>query len=66
MLTMKVAGMTCGHCVQAVTRAVQTVAPGAHVAVDLDKGIVTVAGDAAPAQLRRAIVDAGYEVGGAD
>ena len=34
MLELKVAGMTCGHCVKAVTEAVQSVAPQAVVAVD--------------------------------
>ena len=45
MLSLKVEGMTCGHCVKTVTKAVQTVAPAAEVIVDLPTGMVTVEGD---------------------
>jgi Cu2+-exporting ATPase len=40
--TLKITGMTCGHCVQHVTRALQQV-PGVQLAaVDLNSGIATV------------------------
>jgi copper chaperone len=38
MIDLKVQGMTCGHCVQAVTRAIQARDPKARVQVDLAAG----------------------------
>ncbi len=49
MQSFKVTGMTCGHCVRAVTEAVQALDPAATVAVDLAAGRVTVEGGSAPA-----------------
>jgi copper chaperone len=48
----QVTGMSCGHCVNAVQNAVQTVDPEAQVTVDLPTGHVDVA----------AIENAGYTV----
>jgi copper chaperone len=62
MLTLTVTGMTCGHCVKAVTRAVRAVPGTQSVAVDLDQGRVTVQGEPDEAAVRAAIVDEGYEV----
>ena len=62
MLNLKVAGMTCGHCVSAVSRAVGAVPGAGEVAVDLHRGEVTVGGDPDPAAVRAAIVEEGYEV----
>ncbi len=61
MLRLKVTGMTCNHCVQSVTQAVQSVAPVARVDVSLEKAEVNVAGPADPEQVIAAIADAGYE-----
>ena len=65
MLEFKVDGMTCGHCVKAVTEAVHTVAPQVDVAIDLQQGLVkietkgaTITTDA----LIRAIEEEGYKV----
>ncbi len=41
MNTLYVHGMTCNHCVQAVSDAVKTVAGTANVIVELDAGTVT-------------------------
>lgn len=60
-----VSGMSCGHCVRAVTEAVQGVDPAAKVAVDLPAGLVTVDGAADRNRLASAITDAGYEVAAA-
>lgn len=60
MLRLKVAGMSCGHCVGAVTRAVQTVDPRAEVKVDLAAGTVDVRTTADPAAISDAITEAGY------
>src|SRR3546814_4737532 len=63
MLKYKVTGMTCGHCAQAVTRAVEAVPSVARAVVDLARGEVAVDGAAdRDAAIRGAIVEAGYEV----
>ncbi|MHB1304728.1 MAG: cation transporter [Acidiphilium sp.] len=62
MLTLKVSGMTCGHCVAAVTKAVNAVPMVEGVKVDLERGEVTVAGHPDAAAVRDAIVEEGYEV----
>lgn len=62
MLTLNVAGMSCGHCQQRVTEAVRALPGVAHVAVDLGAGQVTVDGSADAASIRQAITDAGYDV----
>ena len=62
MLTLTVTGMTCEHCVKAVSKAVRAV-PGAEaVAVDLDHGRVTVQGTPDEAAVRAAITEEGYDV----
>ncbi len=62
MQELQVNGMSCAHCVAAVTRAVQTVPGAGAVAVDLARGRVTVAGTPDRAALRQAIIAEGYEV----
>ncbi|MFP4512353.1 MAG: heavy-metal-associated domain-containing protein [Acidimicrobiales bacterium] len=61
-LTVTVHGMTCDHCVRAVTDAVTELDGVDDVAVDLDQGRVEVSGSNVdePA-VRAAIVEAGYE-----
>ena len=64
--TYAVKGMTCGHCVQAVSTEVGKVPGVTGVRVDLEAGAVTVTSDGpADEQAVRAAVDeAGYEVVG--
>lgn len=63
MIAFQVKGMSCNHCVAAVTRAVRSVHEAAEVKVDLAAGRVEIdAGTADAAALRAAIEDAGYEV----
>ncbi len=62
MLQLKVSGMTCGHCVSAVTRAASEVAGAKDVKVDLNHGQVTVDGNPDPAAIRKAIEAEGYQV----
>lgn len=62
-----VVGMTCGHCVAAVTEEV-TAVPGVHsVDVDLASGALTVtsAEPVDPAAVEAAVEEAGYTVAGA-
>lgn len=64
-MTLDVSGMTCDHCVKAVTEAVSEVPGVASVTVELDAGRVTVAGDGADrAAVVAAIADAGYDTEG--
>ena len=62
MMEFLVTGMSCGHCVQAVTRAVQTVDPSAEVKVDLQAKTVEADTSADPGRVSAAIAEAGYEV----
>jgi copper chaperone len=62
MLKLKVSGMTCGHCVAAVSTAVRAVAAVEDVMVDLEHGEVTVRGTPDEHAEREAIVEEGYEV----
>jgi len=56
-----VEGMTCAHCVRAVTKAIQGIAPQAQVEVDLAGKRVRVQGQVDPERALAAIADAGYE-----
>ena len=40
IITLKVSGMSCGHCVKAVTGAIQAKDPAAKIVVDLAAGTV--------------------------
>ena len=65
MLRLKVSGMTCEHCVQAITQAVRAVPGVADVSVDLAQGDVTVVGTPSARAVRDAIAEEGYTVEGA-
>lgn len=62
--TVRVSGMTCGHCVAAVTEEVSKVEGVTAVDVDLASGDVAVssATPVDPDALRAAVKEAGYEV----
>lgn len=61
-MEFQVGGMTCGHCVKAVTEAIQAVDPEAQVQVDLASGRVAVEGTASRESLAEAIAQEGYDV----
>ena len=61
MQTFKVDGMTCGGCVGAVTRAVQTVDKDAKVEVDLASKTVKVDSNVSPLQIIDVFTNAGFE-----
>lgn len=65
--TYTVTGMTCGHCVQAVTGELSTLPGVADVQVDLASGAVIVTSDAPLADdaVRAAVDEAGYELANA-
>ena len=60
--TFQVKGMSCGHCVGAVTQAVKSVDPQADVKVDLATGKVEVRSQQDHAAIARAIEEEGYKV----
>lgn len=57
----QVSGMSCGHCEQAVTQAVQTLDPEAQVTVDLATGHVDVQSRQSRDAILLAIDNAGYQ-----
>lgn len=64
-LTLKVPGMTCGHCEAAIKGEVGKVAGVSRVDVDLTTKLVTVVGDASEPDRQAvlaAIDEAGFEV----
>jgi copper chaperone len=61
-LTYSVPGMTCGHCVNAVTSELTAVAGVTEVSVDLATKLVVVSGtNLENDELRAAIEEAGFE-----
>ncbi|MDB5969387.1 MAG: heavy metal transport/detoxification protein [Hydrocarboniphaga sp.] len=62
MLDLEIKGMTCGHCVRAVTRAVQTLDPAATVAIDLPTGHARIETAQSTQAIATAIRAEGYEV----
>jgi copper chaperone len=59
---LKVAGMTCGHCVKAVTEAITAKDPAARVAVSLADGTVRADTTLPRAAVAAAVEDEGYTV----
>ena len=59
---IKVEGMMCPHCKARVESVCKGVAGATDAVVDLQEKTVTVSGNAAVTELKKAIVDAGYEV----
>ena len=59
-MKLTVEGMTCGHCVRSITRAIQSVETSAEVNVDLERGIVAIEGRIGPEAAKAAIEARGY------
>ncbi|SPB18989.1 heavy metal transport/detoxification protein [Caballeronia novacaledonica] len=64
MTEFEVQGMSCQHCVAAVTRSIQEIDPHARVRVDLERGKVAVESGQSTDALKEAIDEAGYTVVG--
>ncbi|WP_110946499.1 heavy-metal-associated domain-containing protein [Pseudomonas bohemica] len=60
MQVFNVQGMTCGHCVKAVTNAIKGEDPDADVQVDLAKGEVSVQSQLAAERVIGLIEEEGY------
>ena len=59
---IKVEGMMCTHCKARVESVCKAIAGTQDAVVDLQRKTVTVSGNANPEVLKKAIIDAGYEV----
>jgi copper chaperone len=64
-------GMTCGHCIDAVTEELKAINGVQDVAIELNKGGISTAtvnstGDLDPEQIGEAVAEAGYLVVAAD
>ncbi|NNA57266.1 heavy-metal-associated domain-containing protein [Pseudomonas koreensis] len=62
MQVFSVQGMSCGHCVKAITHAVQAKDPAANVRVDLAAKEVGVESSLSPEQVIEVIREEGYPV----
>jgi copper chaperone len=60
MIEFNIPAISCGHCVRAVTEAVQTVDPKAQVQVDLNTKRVVVQTEATRPAVTAALSEAGY------
>ncbi|SIQ23398.1 heavy-metal-associated domain-containing protein [Marinobacterium stanieri] len=58
---LKVTGMSCGHCVSAIEKAVKALDSQAEVSADVATGEVTVKSETEFAAISDAIREAGYE-----
>ena len=61
-MIIKVEGMMCKHCKAHVEKALRAVAGVESVEVSLEDKCATVTGTASAETLKKAVVDAGYEV----
>jgi copper chaperone len=66
LITLKVDGMSCGHCVSAVTAAIQAKDPAAKVVVDLAEGTVKSETVLPRHVVSMAVEEEGYEVKSSD
>jgi copper chaperone len=62
MLSLKVSGMTCGGCIKAVTKAIQSQDPQAKVQADLESQMVNLETSLSALQASQIITDAGFPV----
>jgi copper chaperone len=60
MIELTLPDMSCGHCVQAVTRTVQQVDAGAQVRIDLPSRRVQIESPQPAEAFRAALADEGY------
>ncbi|MFD1261259.1 heavy-metal-associated domain-containing protein [Entomomonas asaccharolytica] len=61
MQRFDVKGMTCGHCVRAVTEAIKQLDDDAEVDIDLAAGKMTVVSELPASEIIKAVYNEGYE-----
>lgn len=64
MITVKIKGMSCQHCVASTTKALEGLAGVSNVQVDLDKGEARYEGNVDSQTVKEAIEKIGFEVVG--
>lgn len=62
MIQLQVDGMSCGHCIQSVTKAAKALDDKASVVASVETGKVDITSDLPPERFEQAIRDLGYEV----
>ncbi len=62
MLSLKVSGMTCGGCINAITKAIQAQDPQAKVEADLGMQTITLDTILSAADASQLITEAGFPV----
>ena len=62
MLSLKVSGMPCGGCINAITRAIQAEDPQAKVQADLTSQVVDLETSLSATQVSQIITNAGFPV----
>lgn len=63
MNTIKIKGMSCGHCTASVKEALEKLDGVSNVDVDLDKGEANYNGEVDPAVIKDTIESIGFELG---
>ena len=63
-ITLQVEGMTCGHCIRAVTKAITALDGAAHVDVDLAAKCIVAQTSLPRADVVRAVEEEGFAVKG--
>lgn len=63
-VSYRVTGMTCGGCARAVTKAMNAASPSAKIEIDLDDGIVRIAGGPSETIVQTVIEKAGFGYAG--
>ena len=63
---LKVSGMSCGHCVRAITQAIQALDSQAQIQVNLAQATVNIESSLTQAAIAAAIEEAGYAVQSAE
>lgn len=61
-MVLKIEGMMCEHCKARVEKALKAVAGVENVEISLENKTAIVTGNADPAALKQAVIDAGYQV----
>lgn len=62
MMTVKIKGMKCQHCVKATSKALEEIDGVTNVRVDLEKGEAAFDGEISPGVIKEAIAKIGFEV----
>lgn len=62
MNTIKIKGMSCGHCTASVTKALESIVGTSDVQVDLDHGEASFNGEVDRQVIKDAITAIGFEV----